>query len=321
MLAKLNEGRNSTISKRTIDGFLVCVNLLAAAANTVLAATLYGTGTGFDASQVNFKVILRRSGKEYVIMHDNLGILGAFNSILNGAKNWFLGTDIIRPASGVKHNSIRTLFISLGGHLNLSVGDEIYYEVNVGRNAFGSAIDTTASYIQINPHYSIGKEVGIFLTKSNVIQASATRESVNLGNNVTRIAFLNMEDTGVSNQIIQNLNFSSDRIDGSYNFGELIALNDLWFRNSQWLKYFDYSSGGSDVDSYQPAYPQSFVFHNEEAVDNAAVDITFDPTKVSAQKNYLVYQSFLSSKEIIAKAAAMSEKHAVENLSKLPVTL
>ncbi|MFB2120045.1 hypothetical protein [Parapedobacter sp. 2B3] len=321
MLAKLNEGRNGTISKRTLDGFLVSVNLVAAANNTVLAATQYGTGTGFDASQVNFKVILRRGGKEFVVMHDNLGILGAFNSILNGGKNWSLGTDIVRPASAAKHHSIRTLFLGLGGHLNLATGDEIYFEVNVGRNSFGSAIDSNQSYVQINPHYSIGKEVGIFVTRSNVIQQSATREAVNLGDAVTRIAFLNMEDTGVSNQIIQNLNFSSDRVDGSFNFAELIALNDIWFRNSQWLKYFDYASGGSDVDSYQPAYPQSFVFHNEEAVDNCSVDITFDPSKVNAQKNYIVYQSFLSSKEIIAKAAAMSEKHAAENISKLPVTL
>lgn len=317
MIVKQDETRNASVIKRTLNGFLINVNLEASQNNTLLLPTQYGTSLSFDASQVNVKAVLKRNGKDHVLFHDNLGILGQYNSILCGSKNWFLGTDIQRPDLNSKHKSIRTLFVYLGGHLNVGGNDEVCYEVTVGRNSFNLGVDPNACYVQVTPHYSIGKESGVFMTKSHVIQANATRESFNLGDNVSRIAFLNFEDTGVTNQLIQNVQISTDRVDWSFNFADILNIHQMKYGYSQWLKMYDYSNINNLVDSYQQAFPQSFILHDKDEFDSCALDIAFNGNLINASKNYIVYSKFITSMDILRKSARMVEKHTEENLAKI----
>ena len=325
MIVKQDETRNSSIRKRTLDGFLVNINLVQNAVNQLLKPTQYGNAQGFDASQVNVKVILRRNGKDFLLVHDNLGILGQYNSILHGSKNWFLGTDLELPTATLRHTAVRTLFLSLGGHINLGGDDEIIYEITVGRQSFNSDLQSASCYVQITPNFSIGKEIGIFLTKSHVIQTGETRGNFNLGSNVTRIAFLNFEDTGMTQQIIQNLNLASDRLDLSLSLADIINRHGMNFPYAQWHKYKEYNSQGGDVDTYQVAYPQSFIFHDAQAesgdLDEVSLDLTFDGSKVLPSKNYLVYTNYYTSMEILRRSAQLNAKHAQENVSKVPETL
>ncbi|PRY50382.1 hypothetical protein B0I27_109105 [Arcticibacter pallidicorallinus] len=322
MIIRVDETRKQTITGKTINGFYLSVLLLHSRANVLIPKTQYGTGLGFDASQVNLKATLKRDGKLYSFFNNNLGILGHYNSLLSGTKNWLLGTDYVRPTAENKHRNVRTLFVELGGHVNLRGTDEIEFEVTVGRNTFNAThLDQSVCYIDVNPSYSIGKEVGIFSTYSETIQAGTTSDRFNLGDNVTKIALVNFDDTDETQQIVQNMQISSDRFDQSYNLAELINRHNRNFGKAAFNYPFPPNQPGNILETYRPAYAQSFVVLNDEEIDQAIVDLTFDGSKVTSSKNYLVYTSFVTSLEIIQRSQALEEKHTVENLNKLPVSL
>lgn len=321
MIILNNETRSGEVKNKTLDGFLVNVRLKANNSASLIPPTGYATATGFDASQITIKVILKRNGRSWTQISDNLGILGQYNSILKGAKEWNLGTDFALPPNK-PHEVTRSVFISLGGHHQIKGDDVMSYEVTVGRNTFNTGLSVNDCSVEINPHYSIGKELGIFMTKSEVIDANKTREQFNLGDNVMKLAILNFEDTDYTKQIISNLQLSSDRVDWTFTLNDLICVHMMKYGDSRWLKPYDYQNGVSNaMDSYLPAFPNSFVVLDNEEVDQATLDINFVPNSVVASLNHVVYTCFASSQEIIAKALHQTDKHNAENISKLPITL
>jgi hypothetical protein len=321
MIIRLDETRSQQVTNSTINGFYVSVLLLATAVNTLIKRTSYGTGLDFDASQVMVKATLKRDGKVYNLFNNNLGILGQYNSLLSGGKNWLLGTDYIRPAVAAKHKNVRTLFLSLGNHINLKGTDEIDIECTIGRNSFQeTTLDTSACYIDIKPAYSIGKQTGIYTIFSETIQAGTTSDTFNLGDNVVKMALMNFEDTDETQQIVSNVSIGSDRFDQSFALPDLITRNLLAYGKQSYNKGYDRASGAT-TDSYTPAYPQSFILLNDEEIDRATVDLTFDGSKVNSSKNFLVYTSFVTSLELIQNSQYAETKHMEENLSKLPASL
>lgn len=321
MIIRVDETRSQQITNSTINGFYVNVLLVAKLVNTLIKKTSYGTGIDFDASQVRLTATLKRDGKIYSLFSNNLGIIGQFNALLSGGKNWLLGTDYVRPTADNAHKNVRTLFVSIGGHLNLKGTDQIDIECTIGRNTFQtSTLEETTCYIDIKPAFSIGKEVGIHTLFSETIQAGTTSDTFNLGDNVTKIALMNFEDSSETLQIISNISVASDRFDQSFSLPDLITRNLIMYGKQPYNKGYDRATGAT-TDSYTPAYPQSFILLNDEEIDQARIDLTFDGSKVNSSKNFLAYQSFVTSLEIIQRGQYLETKHMEENLSKLPVSL
>lgn len=321
MIIKQDETRNQSITNANINGFYLTVMLTALTNNTLIKKTQYGTGLDFDASKVMINATLKRDGKTFPLFNTNLGLLGWFNSHLSGGKNWLLGTDFIRPTANTKHKNIRTLFIDLGTVMNLKGTDEVFIECYVGRETFQSTtIDDSNSYIDIKSANAIGKEVGIYQLVAETIQAGTTTDSWNLGDNVTKIGICNFEDSDETQQIIQNVRISSDRYDESLTLADLVTRNMRIFGKQPYNKGYDRTTG-TVTDSYTPALPQSFIVLNDEEIDGARMDISFDGSKVNSSKNFVLWQKFDTSLEIIQRGQAMEAKHTAENLNKLPVTL
>lgn len=321
MIIRIDETRSQQVTNNTINGFYLNVLLVGKAVNTLIKRTGYGTGIDFDASQVSLKATLKRDGKIFNLFNNNLGIIGQYNSLLSGGKNWLLGTDYVRPTASTVHKNVRTLFVSIGGHLNLKGTDEIDIECTIGRNTFqASTLETSSCYVDIKPAFSIGKEIGIYTLFSETIQAGTTSDTFNLGDNVTKIALMNFEDTDETQQIVSNISISSDRYDQSFSLPDLITRNMTMYGKQAYNKGYDRTTGVV-TDSYTPAYPQSFVLLNDEEIDKTGVDLTFDGSKVNSSKNFLCYTSFVTSLEIIQRGQYLESKHTEENLSKLPVSL
>lgn len=320
MVTKYGESNKNSFQNKTINGFYVNVYLEHTTVNQTLLPTQYGTNLQFDPSQISMKAMLKRDGKNIQLFSDNLGLIGRFNSILKGAKEWQLGTDKQRPAAGAVHKNVRTLFIYLGSHLNVKDTDECVYEMNVGRTSFLSPLDQNKCYVEMTPAFSIGYESGVYSQNFETVKAHTTSQDFNLGDNVTDIAFMNMEDSDVTDDIITSLMLSSDRLDLSLSQFDLINRNVQMFNFAPFNKTYDYSVGASNTnDAYVPAFPNTFVLLSREEIDQASLNVTFNPAAVNESKNYVAYRTFFLTREALGKSLKLSDKHKSENVDKLPI--
>lgn len=312
MLVRQGENRSESVSGKTLNGLFINAFLAGATNNVPISDTSFASGNGFDPSNVNLKVILTRREKDYVIVHDNLGILAHYQTIKNGGSEWFKGTILQAHGTSAKQQVVRTLFLDFGGHINLDGSDKLTFELSVNRNTFGSEVDANSSYIQVQSAFSIGKEQGIPQTRTRNIQANSVSENFVLGNNLMKFAVINVDSTPVTQQIVTNVAITSDRYKQSFTFNDLVNLQNRWYAPQPYAKH------GGQVATIERVFPQTFLIHDGELISQAAIDMTFDGSKVSASKNFVVQTNLLSSKEIVLKAAQRAEKHAIENIQALP---
>jgi hypothetical protein len=316
MVISQGETRNEVIRNNTINGLNISVLLEATADNTALPLTGYRSTSSFDPSNVNIEVILKRDGKNYTLVNTNLAIIGHYMTILQGGSLWRKGITLVPKAAGTKHLATRPLFIYLGGHYNLSGQDEIYVSCTVNRGTFGTAVSTTNSKIQIEANPSIGVEKAIHQMHTYAIQANQQSDTVNLGDNVTRIALLSFE-TDFTKQVFKSCSLSSDRLDWTANEMELILRH--------WDK-FPYDATDvlfQDVpDTSHPLYyPNTFLIHDQDEIDKARLQFQMNPTNVEASENFVVWTTFQTSEEIIMRAAQRQQKHSERNLNKIPLSI
>jgi hypothetical protein len=320
MIIRKSESRQQTVRSNTIDGLNLDIYLSAAAVNTAIGVN------DFDPRQVNLKVLLKRNKRTYTLMQDNLLILGTFNSLLKGHHEFQNGWYVIAPAANAKAVQIRTVKICLGGHVNLKNDDEIFVEVTIGSGAFSANLDDTNCYVECDVNYSIGYEGGVMYTVSEVIQANSSKQAFNPGDNVVSLALLNFSEDNFVNQVVTNLQFSSDRLDFSHNFFQLLNRHVQQFGCNPNYRYghtipIDESNPSDKAFKWLPVYPQSFQLLHEEEVDKLVVDISFNGSLVQASQNYLVYRRYETDIVTVAKAQQMDVKHTKEKLDKLPAQM
>src|SRR5690606_38570864 len=121
---------------------------------------------------------------------------------------------------------------------------------------------STESTIQVEANHSIGLEYAIHRMEFYAIQANQQSETVNLGDNVTRVALMSFEKD-YEKQVFKSASLSSDRLDWTANEQELI--------NRHWDK-FDYSLADvliqDVVDTSHPLYfPNTFLIHDKDEID------------------------------------------------------
>lgn len=324
MIVRYSESRQMTIRARSINGLMFSIFLQARENNTFLAMG------DFDPRQVNIKVILRRGGRNYTIVQDNMLLLGAFSTLLKGTDEFFFGFNKQVPATNTKCQNLRYFFLDFGVSLNLKGDDELYTEVTVSKSAFGPAVDETLSYIEYSANHAISYEVGIPFIFSNVVQAQATKENYNLGDNVLSLAFLNFDQTNWEKPIVNNLQLSSDRLDLSLNFHEMMIRHLLHYDNTPNYRYVtsltpDEHSGTGKTYKYFPPFAQScMIFNGGESsreIDQCMLDVSFDGQQVSASQNYVVCRRLETDVHTIVQAQEREVKHINEKLASLPAKI
>ncbi|MBC9933325.1 hypothetical protein [Chitinophaga qingshengii] len=325
MIVRYSESRQMTTRARSIDGFMFSIFLQAKENNVFLGMN------DFDPRQVNIKVILRRAGRNYTIVQDNMLLLGAFSTLLRGQDEFFFGFYKQVPGTSTKCQNLRYFFLDFGVPLNLKGDDELYTEVTVSKSAFSSNVDESLSYIEYAINPAMAYEVGIPFLFSNVVQSQATKENYNLGDNVLSIAFLNFDRTDWEKPVVNNLQLSSDRFDLSLNFHELMIRNLIHYPAAMNYRFTtsltppDEHTGTGKTYKYLPPFPQScMIFNGGQSsieVDQCSLDISFDGQQVNASQNYIVCRRLETDVHTIVASQEREVKHINEKLASLPAKL
>lgn len=307
MNTRVGASESRSLSSRTINGFFV--NVQATATESVTpgeynaAPILYGTTTGVDLGQITMKVTLRRGGKEFVLIQDNLGVLKDYNNLFNKTATYReSGSD----TAGTEPNSKLRFFVALNGHVNVRDTDELYYECKFNNGAEGTNVSKGTSWTSIEPAYSIGLEAGIPLTRSRAVQANSSRDSVSLGENSSKLAFLVLPGSAdLTAGVLQGYSLGSDRLDLS------LVQDDAITRH-----YNQYPPDPSAALDVQPN--NLIVLGQDEYVNRGVFSPTMNQSLVVGGRVYICWTQLVSSKRIVARLQQKELEHMAENIAALP---
>ncbi|MEB0260747.1 MULTISPECIES: hypothetical protein [unclassified Mucilaginibacter] len=251
-----------------------------------------------DFSKANIQVILNRDNKPHVIMQSNLKILG-LASTLNTLNQAAFATGAPIAEQLVNGQSSMISFnIPLGGVIDLHGGDTIYVEVQTNSGLFLNPSLEAASYLEVKPMKCYGVEKMIPRIRAMVIQQNEASNQYMVGDNLIRLALLNFDKTDFKNNVVNNVVFSSDRLDDTFNFSDLIAKKQSQFGNQL------ISNSANDIAALIQN-DQSFLLTDfNQEFDAVTLDISFNAPNVTAATNYIVTWNYDTDWTIIEKANA-----------------
>lgn len=316
MNLRVNDNKIEKVIGQTVNGLNIAVLLEGKTANTTVADTGYQTTTGFDPSQINLQVDLKRNGKMFNIVNNNLALLAVEATIMQGGHLWFKGLPVQAPAAGKTHIVKRSLFLYFKGHINISGDDELIVNCTVNRGSFGSDINENTATLQIEPNQSIGIEYQLNKLNIHSITAELNQDRVSLGDNVTDIVLHSFESDW-NKPVFRQVSLGSDRLDWTFNDQQLPIRHFSLFPH----EVTDILLSQTAVGAHPLRFPNSFKVHQKDEVDKATLQFTMNSANVQPTRNFVFYWTFETSREMIAKAAEMKDKHDVKNIDKVPLSI
>jgi len=256
-----------------------------------------------DFSKSVIQVVLTRDQKPHVIATSNLKILGLASTIDTLNQSAFATTASLGEQLVAGQTAMVSFTIPMGGVIDLHGDDEIYIQVDNSSGLFADPALEAASFLEVKPVKCYGVERFIPRIRAYVIQANEQQNQYMLSDNLIRLAVLNFDKTDFKNNVINNLIFSSDRLDETYTYADLIA-KKLSSYGKQLI-----STAANDIAA-QMQEDQSFLvtdFHEE--YDNVQLDVQFNSANVSASNNYIVAWNYDTNWSIIQKAIAKDAEH------------
>lgn len=322
MIVRISEKQQMPLTSGTIEGVSISMYAVAAAVDTRLQPS------DINPDQIQVKVLLQRRSKSNIIMQDNLLLLGLFNAQHKGMFEFIIGADHVAPASTVKHALQRYVNLMFGGPVRINAGDLMIIEVSVAKTGVVSSnVDSSSFYVEYEPMHCIGYETGLHQTIIDVVAANTTKQTFNLGDNVTAISFLNLDKNGHENPVVSNLSLASDRLDLSLSYNGLQARH-LYNKSGQALERYGSTLPIHPTDGTGRVYrgadylPQSVIILSgqklDQEVDNARLDIAFNSANVASSANFVAYRKYTSDQTTLLAAEERQQKHLAENISKLP---
>jgi hypothetical protein len=299
---------NKTITYRNIklNGLSIIASLNGAA----------GSGsTSVDFTKSTIQVILNRNQIPHVIYTGNLKLVGLASSLDTLNQLSFGNTLPIGQTLTAGQQAVISFNIPFGGVVDLHGDDEIYLEVQNSSGLFTVPALEPSSYLEIKPIKCYGTERFIPSIRTWVIQANEQNNQYMLGDNLIRLAVLNYDKTSFENNVINNLIFSSDRLDDTYTYRDLIARKLTRF-NKQLIPY---THGDISLDIQED---QSFMitdFHEE--YDNVNLEIQFNGANVAASQNYLVAWTYYTDWTILNKAEDKEASYRQKTAEKISASV
>ncbi len=319
MIVKAGESRQDTLRSGTYDGITFIANIQAAAVNTALAAS------DFNPGSVSVKTILKRQNKTHVIFQDTLLLLGTFNTLLKGYDQFVNGVQKVYHGVSTKAIKLRPVTLKFGSPIRINSGEELFIEVTpAATGTFGAGADSAVSYIEFYANACVGYEFGIPSTIAEVIQATTSKQSFNPGNGIVDLSILNFDKDTLTNEVVSTLQLSSDRLDLSLSFNQLVAHHlQHYDKMAAWRTGTTVPTtlAGQDVFRGLDFIPQSFVITNNTELAQVRLDVSFNSANVAASQNYIVYRQVQTDKKTIVEGINRQQKHTKENFNALPAQL
>lgn len=282
IVCKAGEAQTITIKNKTIKGLSVTMSMIAAAANQAL-----NTGD-YNWRQVTVKMVLRRKGREIVILSTTLDVLcqvscyddscyyvaSYSNQTLPAFAQVFVTDGITTfPAAGVIGTYVIPVDFSLHGVIEVRGEDELQIDLSVPTSVFGANVNSSLSSFSLSETDAVGIEFGVPKLRVDSIQPAQQNLSIAVGNNVEKIYFVNLDKTNILtvNQVISNLTVKSNKLNYTKQYNEVLAMR---VHQSNWQT--------------PDRLGQTFKLLDEPDCDNVQVEAQFVTANVTTGSNYLV---------------------------------
>lgn len=251
-----------------------------------------------DTSKIVLKCNLKRGNRVITIFQDKLRTLAREGAFVTGEWDSLITTTAYVPllakGASVKAQGLVTLSIPLHGAISLRDGDSLETEVNVISGAFDAVLNQTTSQCEFDYIYTDTREMGIPVIKSKTFNTGDGAISENLGDNVIRATFINMDKTDnlTASAPVQTFQVSTNGMTQSLNYQQLQAKRTQLFTNiTDALKRY-----------------QSFLILQEEDSDNVKIQFNLESTNVSAGANALVWRTWSLDPSDLHGAIAAKEE-------------
>jgi hypothetical protein len=297
------EFRGKDISGLTLNAYLVHTT-----ANTAF------TGQPILWDQVNVSMVLKRNGQSFVIFDDAVLPLAADSNFTSGSfeQVMAIGTvalpKLVAAASGVKEILLMTAKIKLHDVINLRGDDEIVVEVTPASSGAGTGVDTTVSEIQWDIEEGIGNGISIPCIKAETLKQNESNTPITLGDNIVQCTFINNDKSGITsaNQVLSSAIFSSDKLNRTDKYEELIAKRDALFvsQAESAKRHQCFLIVSVPIEKYTGA---------DVRLNRANLRLQLISTNVNAGKNWIVKRSFWNDTYTAQAAVQRDQKHAKEN--------
>lgn len=266
--------------------------------------------TSVDFSKSTMLLTLIRDGKTHVIYSGNLKVIGLASCLDTLAQSAFATTQASSQQIGSGQQALVSFTVPLGGPIDLHGDDIVYIEVNNNAGLFTSQALEPSSYLEVKPVKCYGIERFIPKIETRVIQANEQSNQYMIGDNLIKLAILNYDKTDYTQNVINNLVFSSDRLDETYTFADLISRKIERF-GKQLIPV------SPDV-SLQIQEDQSFIVTDmHEEFDAVQLELNFNGANVTAGNNYIVFWTYYTDWTMVAKADAKAESINASTAKKL----
>jgi hypothetical protein len=292
MTLRNNDTQSLDLSLKTVQRFGFNLNLVGA-----------GTPANVVLELIDVKCMLKRSGEDHVLFHENLQLLAQESMFMKGFKHALQKTVIVLNATVGSRLDLLPLIVDLGAPLNLKGDDKLRLEVTTKAGWMGD-YDSSQSSIEIEDREAIGVETFIPFIKSRALQATISRDQFSLGHNVTSIAFINTEasrDNTDAQRVWDSVIINTDKVNWDDNRARILGRRASMFE--------DVAVAGDRKENFK------YVPNVE--LDNVQITIQLNGANVAATKNYIVYRTFKITSEGLNRAQATQAKHDKKNTQKV----
>jgi hypothetical protein len=273
-----------------------------------------GTGESIvNLDQVFVKATLYRAGKAIVLFTESLLVLAIESLFSTGQYDYTQNSnnqDTFIDLDGAANNKLKLVpvAISLGSPINLSGDDELVLDVNVQRAAFSSSnsTDLGVAFVTVDAVEAVGLEYFTPVIKVLAIDGGKSTVQEDLGDNVTKITFINTQTAALDLTAMQIVNYqlASDRLSINDDLQDLLSKRVMTF----------------DSAALANARKRSFVLYDHPfgtELDKVKVDLQLNASQVTVGKNYLVYRTFLAEPSTVIKAQGKAAKHQQNMVAKI----
>jgi hypothetical protein len=299
------------VKGKTVSGVDLIATLQHTTVNTAFAA-----GTVIDWNLVNITIQLKRAGLTHKIYQgpvlpvvvDSLFRDASFSQALNVGTPTQVTYQV--QTAGLDHIVKQTARIKFHDVINLDGEDELTIDVQPSTAAVLATVDTSVSNIAFDVVEGIGNAPSIPCFSLNVVKANEASYTYNLGNNVVKATFVNLDKSGVAatNQVITQVALNSDKRSNTRTMDQL-----------QLDRYTDFQSA-ADPDLRHQCFELVSVEDEKMTAEDVRlnkveVSISYVAANVTASKNYVVTRSFINDKKTFEMSKARAIKHRDANVN------
>lgn len=300
---KTGTTEKETYSKCSLDGITVPVKVYRAIDNSAFSGQI------IDTTKMRIKATIKGRGAD-VVMIPNLqlrSLLECGTIELRDFDFWFENDKLLVLAHGASNKAIAEilLHVPFGSVVNIKGNEWLEVEYTVDDGFFTSQCDQTLSFVQADISEAIGVELYTPIFDSVVIDQDQDEQTIELGDNVTRIVISQRDKTSLlaADQVITKLDLTCDKFKRRDTDMELYGRQLMFYPT---------------VAEAQSRY-QNYLIHDGVELDKVSILLTLNSGNVNASKNYVVWRSFKSSKSLIERGNAMLVSHKRKDLSKFGI--